>query len=77
MLSHFTVNTNKLLHLHFCIYKLSIMIKYQCTICGYIYDPAEGDPDGGIDPGTPFEDIPDDWICPVCGVSKEDFEPVE
>ncbi len=46
---------------------------YKCQICGYIYDPAEGDPDGGIEPGTPFEDIPDDWVCPVCGASKKDF----
>jgi rubredoxin len=51
--------------------------KYRCTICGYVYDPAIGDPDGGIAPGTPFEQIPDDWVCPVCGASKEDFEPIE
>ena len=50
------------------------MKKYKCTVCGYIYDPVEGDHDGGIAPGTPFEDIPDDWVCPVCGVSKSDFE---
>ncbi len=49
------------------------MKKYQCSVCGYIYDPEEGDPDGGISPGTPFEEIPDDWVCPVCGVKKEDF----
>jgi len=47
--------------------------KYQCTICGYIYDPEEGDPHSGINPGTAFEDIPDDWTCPICGVSKKDF----
>jgi flavin reductase (DIM6/NTAB) family NADH-FMN oxidoreductase RutF/rubredoxin len=47
--------------------------KYQCTICGYIYDPEEGDPHADIPPGTAFEDIPDDWTCPVCGVSKSDF----
>lgn len=52
-------------------------MKYECTVCGWIYDPAIGDPDGGIAPGTSFEDIPDDWVCPLCGVSKEDFEPVE
>ena len=51
------------------------MRKYKCIVCGYIYDPVEGDPDGGIMPGTPFEEIPDDWVCPVCGVGKEDFEP--
>lgn len=50
--------------------------KWECTVCGEIYDPVEGDPDGGIAPGTPFEDIPDDWVCPTCGVSKEDFEPM-
>ena len=53
------------------------MIRYQCTVCGFVYDPEEGDPDGGIPPGTAFEDIPDDWHCPVCGVSKEDFEPID
>jgi flavin reductase (DIM6/NTAB) family NADH-FMN oxidoreductase RutF/rubredoxin len=51
--------------------------KYVCKVCGFIYDPAVGDPDGGIPPGTPFEAIPDDWVCPVCGASKEDFEPLE
>lgn len=53
------------------------MQKYRCIICGYVYDPAEGDPDNDIPAGTPFEDLPDDWVCPVCGASKEDFEPVE
>jgi len=48
--------------------------KYQCTVCGYIYDPAMGDPDGGIAPGTPFDKIPDTWRCPVCGVEKSAFE---
>jgi len=51
--------------------------KYKCTVCGYIYDPELGDPDGGIKPGTPFEEIPDDWVCPVCGVAKSDFERME
>lgn len=50
------------------------MKKYKCTVCGYIYDPVEGDPDSGIAPGTDFEDIPDDWQCPVCGIGKGDFE---
>jgi len=50
------------------------MDKYVCTICGYVYDPEQGDPDNGIDPGTKFEDLPDDWECPVCGASKDDFE---
>lgn len=49
------------------------MKQYRCTVCGYIYDEAEGDPDGGIAPSTLFEDIPDDWMCPICGVSKENF----
>lgn len=47
--------------------------KYICDICGWIYDPEIGDPDSGIDPGTPFEEIPDDWVCPVCGVDKSNF----
>jgi flavin reductase (DIM6/NTAB) family NADH-FMN oxidoreductase RutF/rubredoxin len=47
--------------------------KYQCTICGHIYDPEEGDPDSGINPGTAFEDLPDDWTCPICGVTKKDY----
>ncbi len=50
------------------------MDKYVCTLCGYVYDPEVGDPDEGIEPGTKFEDIPDDWYCPVCGAGKEDFE---
>lgn len=50
------------------------MDRYVCTICGYIYDPEIGNPDSGISPGTSFEDIPDDWVCPICGVSKADFE---
>ncbi len=49
------------------------MKKYQCIVCGFVYDPIEGDPDSGIVPGTAFEDIPDDWECPVCGVTKDDF----
>jgi rubredoxin len=51
--------------------------KYQCTICGYIYDPEKGDPDSGVKPGTAFEDLPDAWTCPQCGASKEDFEKVQ
>ena len=53
------------------------MKKYECEPCGYIYDPAVGDPDGGIAPGTAFEDIPDDWTCPICGLGKDVFVPVE
>jgi len=51
-----------------------IMDKYVCVPCGYVYDPAEGDPDNGITPGTPFEQLPDDWVCPVCGATKDLFE---
>lgn len=46
------------------------MKKYRCTVCEWVYDPAVGDPDGGIAPGTQFEEIPEDWVCPVCGVGK-------
>lgn len=52
------------------------MDKYQCSVCGYIYDPEKGDSDGGIKPGTRFEDIPDDWTCPVCGASKDQFKKI-
>ena len=51
--------------------------KYECVICGYIYDEELGDPDDGLAPGTLLEDIPDDWVCPDCGVSKFDFELIE
>lgn len=50
------------------------MAKYQCTVCGYVYDPEQGDPDNGIKPGTAFEDLPDSWVCPVCGATKDTFE---
>ncbi|MFW9258552.1 rubredoxin [Nostoc sp. CALU 546] len=53
------------------------MAKYLCTVCGYEYDPEVGDPDSEIAPRTMFEDIPDDWSCPVCGATKEEFELVE
>jgi rubredoxin len=49
------------------------MDRYVCQVCGYVYDPAQGDPDNGIPPGTPFEKLPDTWECPVCGASKADF----
>ena len=52
------------------------MKKYKCTLCGYIYDPEIGDPSNGIEPGTSFEDLPDDWTCPECGASKDEFEPL-
>jgi rubredoxin len=50
------------------------MSKYECSVCGYVYDPAEGDPEHGIAPGTAFEDLPKDWVCPLCGADKSDFE---
>jgi len=53
------------------------MQKWRCVPCGYIYDPAEGDPDSGIAPGTAFEALPDGWECPTCGVGKDMFERVE
>ena len=52
-------------------------MKYECTVCGYVYDEDDGDPDNGIEPGTAWEDIPDSFTCPICGVEKADFEPVE
>ena len=51
--------------------------KYICTVCDYLYDPEIGDPDNGVEPGTAFEDLPDDWVCPDCGVEKDEFELVE
>lgn len=51
-----------------------VMDRYVCQVCGYVYDPANGDPDNGIEPGTAFEDLPDDWTCPVCGASRDEFE---
>jgi len=52
------------------------MDKYRCTICGYVYDPEKGDPDSGIEPGTPFDKLPDDWLCPICGAGKDVFKEV-
>ncbi|HIP88817.1 MAG TPA: rubredoxin [Thermococcus paralvinellae] len=53
------------------------MAKWKCVVCGYIYDEEEGDPDNGIAPGTKFEDLPDDWVCPLCGAPKNMFEKIE
>jgi flavin reductase (DIM6/NTAB) family NADH-FMN oxidoreductase RutF/rubredoxin len=50
--------------------------RYECGVCGHVYDPAVGDPDSGVAPGTPFESLPDDWVCPVCGAAKSEFKPV-
>jgi rubredoxin len=51
------------------------MQKYVCQVCGYVYDPALGDPDNGVNPGTPFDNLPAEWVCPVCGADKDSFEP--
>jgi len=53
------------------------MKKYVCNICGYVYSPEKGDPDGNIPPGTPFEELPESWVCPICGASKDEFSPEE
>ena len=53
------------------------MEKWECMVCGYVYAPAVGDPDNGVAPGTPFEDLPDDWVCPECGAEKDMFEKLE
>ena len=53
------------------------MSSYECTVCGWVYDPAIGDPDGGIAPGTPFEKIPENWVCPMCGAAKNEFRKIE
>ncbi len=53
------------------------MAKYECIVCGYIYDPELGNHEGDIAPGTPFEDLPDDWVCPVCGAGKSEFQKIE
>jgi rubredoxin len=53
------------------------MTKYECTACSYVYDPSLGDPEADVAPGTPFEELPEDWVCPDCGVDKDMFEPAE
>ncbi|MGB3211749.1 MAG: rubredoxin [Desulforhopalus sp.] len=50
------------------------MDKWVCNLCGYVYDPAAGDPDNGVTPGTAWEDVPEDWLCPICGAGKDEFE---
>lgn len=52
------------------------MKKYECKVCGYIYDPVDGDPDTGVAPGTAFEDLPEDWVCPLCSAEKDEFEAI-
>jgi rubredoxin len=53
------------------------MKKYVCNVCGYVYNPADGDPDAGVRAGTAFEDLPEDWVCPVCGAGKDSFDVME
>ena len=53
------------------------MKRYKCLLCGYVYDPAEGDPENGVEAGTDFEDLPEDWVCPECGAGQDEFEPIE
>ncbi len=53
------------------------MKKYQCNICGYVYDPEVGDPENNIPPGTSFESLPADWVCPICGAAKDQFSPMD
>ncbi len=54
-----------------------VMQKYECEVCGYVYNPKEGDPSSDIEPGTSFEDLPDDWLCPICGAGKDAFVPID
>lgn len=54
-----------------------LMEKWECLVCGYIYDPELGDPDNNVEPETPFEELPDEWVCPDCGAEKEEFEKME
>ena len=56
---------------------MNLKALYKCSVCGWVYDPGLGDPDGGIKPGTPFEEVPDYWVCPVCGADKSEFERME
>ncbi len=53
------------------------MKSYACELCDYVYDPAKGDPDNGVPPGTAFEDLPESWLCPICGAEKSEFQAVE
>ncbi|MDR4509957.1 MAG: rubredoxin [Candidatus Brocadiaceae bacterium] len=53
------------------------MSKWECSVCGYIYDPEKGDPENGVEPGTPFESIPDEWVCPTCGANKDMFDKLD
>lgn len=66
-----------LLEKNLCIKEEYNMQKYVCDVCGYIYEPELGDPDNGVEPGTAFQDIPEDWLCPLCGVGKDEFSETE
>lgn len=55
----------------------TVIMKYRCVVCDWVYDPEIGDEEGGIAPGTPFEDLPADWVCPLCSVGTDEFEVVE
>ena len=69
------LNTLELYKIAYTLGKwFSIAMKYQCTVCGYIYDPNKGEPDSGIAPQTPFEALPETWVCPQCGAAKDDFK---
>lgn len=57
--------------------EVNYMDKYECLLCSYVYDPALGDPDSGVEPGTPFEDLPEDWVCPDCGAPQDQFRKLE
>jgi len=52
------------------------MARYRCIVCAYVYDPEMGDPDNGVEPGTPFLRLPDEWVCPLCGAGKDEFEEI-
>ena len=71
-----STSTRGLHHLVYEIVDNSVPKRYACTACDYVYDPEKGDPETGIAPGTPFEEIPDDWTCPVCGLYKDAFRAV-
>jgi rubredoxin len=58
-------------------FKILIMKIYKCVVCGFLYDPQQGDPDSGIEPGIEFTDLPEDYICPICGAGKDEFEEYE
>jgi rubredoxin len=65
----------KSLNIQLFLFRRLKMKKYVCDLCGYVYDPTAGDPDNGVAPGTSFEKVPEDWLCPLCGVGKDQFSP--